>query len=342
MPRCVSVVHAGRLGVVAFFAGLVGVIVATAGACASVSTGGGDPIPGASRVAFELIDNRIFVDVRINGQGPFKFAFDTGGANCITPELAATLRLDTVTGEGVSGAGENTVPSRTTHVAQFQVGDIVVADQSFRVIDFSPIKRAFDFRRFDGLFGFEFLERYVTTIAFDGSPDGRSGVLVFAERVDPAAVVGFDAVPFELVAQKPVIHGAINGVPARLLFDTGDRSGLTILTRFLEHPEIARAFAGSAVQTTGYGIGGPIPARLGRIDRLSWSPRAVLSNVIARQPVTKAGFNALTEIDASVGNEVMRQFTIVLDYRHRLAHFAPNARFGAATQFTPVPLPDVP
>ncbi len=64
--------------------------------------------------------------------------------------------------------------------------------------------------------------------------------------------------------------------------------------------------------------------------------------MVARQPTTKAGFNALTTIDASLGNEVLRQFTIVFDYRHGVAYVAPNADFGTPTRFTPVPFPPTP
>ena len=43
------------------------------------------PGPGSGQgatVPFELTDNRIFVDVSINGKGPYHFIFDTGGGNC--------------------------------------------------------------------------------------------------------------------------------------------------------------------------------------------------------------------------------------------------------------------
>jgi hypothetical protein len=36
------------------------------------------PGKGSFNMPFELVDNRIFIDVQLNGKGPFKFILDTG------------------------------------------------------------------------------------------------------------------------------------------------------------------------------------------------------------------------------------------------------------------------
>jgi hypothetical protein len=127
----------------------------------------------------------------------------------------------------------------------------------------------------------------------------------------------------------------------RILLDTGDRSALTVVTRFLAEPGIAPVFAGAPVQVTGVGIGGAIPARLGHVAALELGADAgvVLHNVIARNPVIAGGLNALTSVDASVGNEVLRQFTVVFDYGAQVVYLRPGRDFDAPTRFTPVPHP---
>lgn len=318
-------------------------------ACGTPGPGGtppSDPPPAAPRgvsVPFRLIDNRIWVDAFIDDAGPFRFAFDTGGANALTPEVAARLGLATQPAGEATGAGEAAVPYARTRVGRFRIGALVLPDQQFMVLDTSPIQRAFGFAAFDGLFGFEVLARYAVRIQFHVDPaDPALGLLTFTEDVEPSEVAGFDRVPFTLVADKPVVAAVIDGIPARVLLDTGDRTSLTVLTAFLAHPAIGRVFADRPEQVTGYGIGGPIPAKLGVVGHLQWCPRCELRDVVARQPTTKAGFNALTTIDASLGNEVLRQFTVVFDYRRGVAYFAPNAQFGTPTRFTPVPFPPTP
>ena len=41
----------------------------------------------STTVPFELVNNHIYVDVRLNGKGPYRLMCDTGGANIVTPEL---------------------------------------------------------------------------------------------------------------------------------------------------------------------------------------------------------------------------------------------------------------
>src|ERR1700728_4914724 len=47
----------------------------------------------STSVPFKLIDGRIFVDVRVNGEGPFAFIFDTGGNAIISSKVAGRLHL---------------------------------------------------------------------------------------------------------------------------------------------------------------------------------------------------------------------------------------------------------
>src|SRR5947209_10284588 len=67
---------------------------------------------GQVQLPFELIDNRVFVPVQLNGKGPFYFILDTGaGGFTIFDHVARALQLKTEdSGEG-GGVGENTVHS---------------------------------------------------------------------------------------------------------------------------------------------------------------------------------------------------------------------------------------
>jgi hypothetical protein len=60
-----------------------------------------------TKLPFELIDNRVFVEVRLNGQGPFHFILDTGtGGFSIVDDVAQKLGLQVKdAGEG-GGVGE--------------------------------------------------------------------------------------------------------------------------------------------------------------------------------------------------------------------------------------------
>ena len=54
----------------------------------------------AFTLPFKVIDNRVFVDVRLNGKGPFHFILDTGAEADLSDRAARQLGLK------VKGAGE--------------------------------------------------------------------------------------------------------------------------------------------------------------------------------------------------------------------------------------------
>jgi len=72
-------------------------------------TGGSieDGSPSVS-LPFRLLNNHIYIDVSVNGKGPFTFIVDTGGHCLIAPELVSQLGLKIVGAAPMSGAGEKT------------------------------------------------------------------------------------------------------------------------------------------------------------------------------------------------------------------------------------------
>lgn len=59
----------------------------------------------STSVAFDLIDNRTFIDVKFNGK-PFRVLFDSGAGYIITPEVAKALNLKVEIGRQEGGVGE--------------------------------------------------------------------------------------------------------------------------------------------------------------------------------------------------------------------------------------------
>ena len=282
---------------------------------------------------FDLVDNRIFITVFINHQGPFKFMFDTGGANVMTPELAKKLDLQRIQDKDTSGAGEKSVKTQRTKVDQIQIGQIVFLGQNFQVIDLSDIKHAMKIPEFDGIFGYEVLEEYILSVSF------QDQTLTLDKEFKEGMRTDYSVLQFQLVNNKPVISGEIQNQLVKILIDTGDRSALTIFKGLREKKEMASLFKNAREHITGYGVGGPIPALLGHVPILELHPQIELKNVIARSPTTAKGFNAITDFDASVGNEVLKQFELIFDYRNKYLYMKKNENFGQQTKFTPVPNP---
>src|SRR5580704_9932929 len=59
-----------------------------------------------STLPFEMIDNRVFVEMRLNGRGPFHFILDTGdGGFTIGRDVADRLGLHVTEGAEEQGVG---------------------------------------------------------------------------------------------------------------------------------------------------------------------------------------------------------------------------------------------
>lgn len=281
-------------------------------------------------IDFALLDNRIFIDVFINDFGPYKFMFDTGGNNSMTFELASKLNLPVLDFGEAHGAGSESQRMGKTVVSKMQFGDVTLKQQEFLVMDYSKIQNAFNFKSLDGVFGYEVLQKYLTFIDYENSK-----ISFYADEKD-FEKTDFASMPFDLVFEKPFIKTSIQNLTANTLIDTGDRSALTITKRFLKNETIAKALSKKPIVTSGFGIGGPIPAKVSSIKILKIGP-FVFKDVAARAPTAPGGFNAVDNLDASMGNEILKQFNIGLDYRNKNIYLKQNKSFGSPTQFTPVP-----
>ena len=80
-----------------------------------------------------LHENHVYIDVTLNGKGPYHFIFDTGGANIVDPAVAKEIgALGSGSAQG-SGVGSQTEGISFGKVAKLQVGDAVLTDQLFAI-----------------------------------------------------------------------------------------------------------------------------------------------------------------------------------------------------------------
>ena len=119
-----------------------------------------------TQVPFQMVDNRILIQVSINNAEPLTFVFDTGGSNILSPQAARALHLETEEGEHIQGAGEVLVTARETRVGKYKIGDLTMTNQNFMVLDLTAIQKAVGFERLDGIVGSEVLNHPETPSAY--------------------------------------------------------------------------------------------------------------------------------------------------------------------------------
>ena len=280
-----------------------------------------------TEVHFQYFDNRILLPIEINGQGPFYMIFDTGGSNMLMPDTLKRLGLKAKDAGFGGGAGDGELPIQLTKINSYKVGNIEMNNQDFLVMDLSHIKKAFGFKNLDGIIGHELLQKYVVTINYDVKQ------LIFTS-FDDFKPEG-KTIKFEIYGDKPVIKSEVTGIPTEFLVDTGDRSSFTLFRPFSKKHKISSYFSKNEV-ISGYGAGGPIPARLGKLPSLKLGENQVtLANISSRLPVTQKGFFATSTLGGSVGNGILQDFIVSFNYRDKEMTLRPGLRKNGEYKFIP-------
>src|SRR5208282_1362132 len=96
-------------------------------ALSAMSSAASTPAPDSAplgKIAFELIDNRIFVNVMINGHGPFHMILDTGASLAVSPEAAQKAGLIAAGTSVTGGVGEKSVEAQNSHVRDLTLGPV--------------------------------------------------------------------------------------------------------------------------------------------------------------------------------------------------------------------------
>ena len=279
---------------------------------------------GASQttIPFDLVENHVYLNVMLNGKGPFRFIFDTGGANIIDPAVALAVGA---AGKGSiqgGGVGAQTESFSFANVANMQIGGATVKNQLFGVV---PTRMGFGMsggESVDGLIGFEVLSRFVTTFDYQNN----RVILTMPGNVAPPA--GSDVVPIVQDGRQPQFACKIDAVAGDCTLDTGSRAAISLFAPFMAaHPEIVPQQL-SAPGVNGFGIGGPAMGRLGRLQSFGVGTFTI-PNVIGDFTTQDKGAFAEPFIAANVGGDILKRFNMTLDYTKLTMALTPNASFNA-------------
>jgi hypothetical protein len=147
--------------------------------------------------AMELRHNLPFVQVMVNGKGPFTFGIDTGtgGQALVTPQLAEQLKL-AATGEIDIGdpSGRNQRKASTFKLQTLEVAGVQFKD--VEAVEFQPSPRE---GQVDGILGFPLFRDYLLTMDY---PQERLTLASGALKPDGGNMV----VPFTMPRNVPVVQ----------------------------------------------------------------------------------------------------------------------------------------
>ena len=267
---------------------------------------------------------QIVVNATINGHGPLPMMLDTGAQNALTMETVTALGLKEQGAGSALDSGGRKISLSYTNLDSVRLGDAEMTNQRFAVAELPKNLMDRGSRPpIAGLLGYEFLERFAARVDYQGATlTVRAGSAFH----DNGVQIG---VPLTLAGNTPAVRGTADGIAGLFIIDTGSAGALTLRREFVrEHGLDARH--PSALRVKSIGVTGPFEAILTRLDRFEIADNRI-DRPATRYAATDAEGFPFTDVDGSVGYEILRQFIITLDYRHDRLWFEPSSAFGAKT-----------
>ncbi|MGA7673445.1 MAG: aspartyl protease family protein [Rhizomicrobium sp.] len=261
--------------------------------------------------AFRLINNHIYGKAKVDGKGPFLFAFDTGGHNIVTPPIAMELGLKIEGNLPTAGAGEGGF----THIDRLEIGNAVVKDQLFIVF---PLDKLSDIEGIPlpGMVGYEIFRRFITRIDYGA----KTITLIDPKHFDPK-----DAgtpIHFTFNDQIPEVMGTFEGLPAKFDIDTGARSELTLTKPFAEKNGLRASHPHGVDAVDGWGVGGPSTGYVTRGKTMTLGS-VPIDNVIATLATQSKGAFAGNDYSGNVGGGILKRFIVTFDYGNQTMYLKP-------------------
>jgi Aspartyl protease/PDZ domain len=277
---------------------------------------------GAASVSmpFELLNNHIHLDVKLDGKGPYRLLCDTGSNNIVTPELAKKLGLKPQGALQGLGAGEKSEDFGLVTMTTIEVGGATLRDQVFAVFELGWLSAA-EGVPVDGIIGYELFKRFVVRVDYPR----RTLTLTL-----PAAFSyhgGGVVLPFKFNEYVPEVAGEIDGVAGAFDIDTGSRTGLDVLGPFVDSHGLRQRYAPRLEGVSGWGIGGPVHAQFARAGSLRLGALTISRPPIQLALQTKGAFSD-KYVAGNVGAALLRLFAVTFDYARQQLIFerpAPTA-----------------
>lgn len=153
------------------------------------------------RVPFEVVDGRIYVQARVNGRGPFRFAVDTGASGMARADTSLVSLLDLkIRGQADNSDGVQTAQAGTTHIGSLELGNL--RRENLEVIAKDYNARQSRDAAFAGIIAREFFADGLLTI------DYPNRILSFG-RVHALSPAGKNVLGYQRAFRVPVFIGEL-------------------------------------------------------------------------------------------------------------------------------------
>jgi Aspartyl protease/PDZ domain len=275
----------------------------------------------AENIPFQFIDNHIYLYVMVNGRRSLWILDSGAGSTVIDSKYAAELGLKAEGNIKGQGAG-NLVDVSFAVLPQFSIGGLEYDSQKVAVIDIAWLIKKWVGFDVAGILGYDFLSRLVTRIDYANEK-------ISFYRPDSFNYAGSGTVLSAPVSQENMLHlpltvdGKYGGLwnldlgagETSFHFPFAEANGL------LTHP---------GIDALGFGAGGSFKERKAQFQKIEFGGFTVEKPVISWSlEATKGAFGS-KELTGNIGNTLLRNFILYLDYKKEQVIVEKGIDFGKA------------
>ncbi len=313
---------------------LVACVVATPLAAQLPDSPGCAPAATASTaqpatIPIDVYSNHVYVKV-CSGDQPLDFILDTGaGASFLDLHTAERLGIKLGSSFVGRGAGAGTIAGAQLNGASVRLAGSSLLQPVPSALDLSRLPPR-EGHRMDGILGYDFINRFVVAIDY-----AKQELRLYSAREFKYDGPG-SSIPVTFSGNHPHVDAEVHltdgtTLNGRMVIDVGAAGTLSLTKTFADENHLRERVGPTIHRRAGGGVGGAVMADIGRIASLK-----VGSVEIARPVTSLAGDSAGVmsgnpEWVGNIGGDILRRFTVYLDYPHKRMILEPRA--GADESF---------
>jgi hypothetical protein len=275
-------------------------------------------------IPFELSNNLVLLQVRVNDSAPVWFIFDTGAeSTVIDAELAKMLRLKPA-GKIVGTGGAGTAEAVRFKSVSMRLPNIEISNLTIYGLPIDSFSAPLG-KKIGGVIGYDIIKEFVVEIDYVAHKIN----LYKPESYQYSGAGGIFPLTFE--ENMPFIQASVGfegraAISGKFEIDSGSTGAVLFNTPFVKKHELLKSVAQTNETRIG-GIGGTAQAFLGRVKSITLG-RFTLEKAVARFSRSARGDYASAKYDGLIGGEILRRFKTIFDYSRKRMILEPNAQFS--------------
>lgn len=274
---------------------------------------------GKEKIHFEMINNLVIVPVRVNGV-ELLFLLDTGVRETV---LFNVKKVDSITLMNtrllkIKGINDEEIHAIKSAGNTLKMGELVCNNHTVYVaLNQNEHLSSYLGKEIHGILGYHFFKNFVVEILY------HSELLrVYPRETYKRRWKSFEALPLSIRKGKPYVKVKVNSRKVNLLLDTGMSDSLWMFDVDV-----------NSIQNFGYyedflgmTISGEITGKRSKVKTLDFVGKTFKDVKIAYPYKEQLPRELLAQKDraGSIGSELLKRFTMVLDYGNERMYLKPN------------------